>query len=180
MTLMNYCVALIMVPSSQQHRVTVLQKLSYSLSIGLLFQVEAIAPSLVTESKDPNDNEAGMTPGDDKHKFKDVIKDMLQLPVSKTRCRMTRNNPSTKVFSLSRQTKQLIPSTTIIKSEKRTQNNDDACGLCGGFIRMMLRKKLHEWIECTFCQVWYHTTCQKVVGEYHFLCDGCEDSNDSE
>lgn len=64
-------------PSSQQQRVTVLQKLSYSLSIGLLFQDEAIAPSLVTESKDPNDSETGMTSGDNKHKFKDVIKDML-------------------------------------------------------------------------------------------------------
>lgn len=31
-------------------------------------------------------------------------------------------------------------------------------------IRMMLRKKWHEWIECTLCQLWYHTTCQKVVG----------------
>jgi hypothetical protein len=46
-------------------------------------------------------------------------------------------------------------------------------------IWMMLRKKWHEWIECTFCQVWYHTTCQKVVGEYHFMCDGCEHSDDS-
>jgi len=94
MTLMDYCVVLIMVPSSQQQCVTVLQKLSYSLSIGLLFQDDAIAPFLVTESKDPNDSEAGITPGDNEHKFKDVIKDMLQLPVSKTRCRMTRNNPS--------------------------------------------------------------------------------------
>jgi hypothetical protein len=50
----------------------------------MLFQDEAIALSLVIESKDPNDNEAGMTLGDDKHKSKDVITDMLQLPVSKT------------------------------------------------------------------------------------------------
>jgi len=81
---MDHCLVLIMVPSSQQQCVTVLQKLSYSLSIGLLFQDEAIAPSLVTESKDPNDSEVGMTSGDNKHKSKDVIKDMLQLPVSKT------------------------------------------------------------------------------------------------
>jgi len=110
MTLMDYWQALFMVPSSQQQCVTVLQKLVYSLSIGMLFQDKAIAPSLVIESKDPNDNEAGMTSGDNKHKSKDVITDMLQLPVSKTRRRMTRNNPSAKVFSLSGQTKQPIPS----------------------------------------------------------------------
>jgi hypothetical protein len=34
---------------------------------------EAIAPSLVTESKDPNDSGAGMTSGDNKHKSKDAI-----------------------------------------------------------------------------------------------------------
>jgi hypothetical protein len=84
MILMDYWQALIMVPSSQQQGVTVLQKLAYSLSIGKLFQVEAIDPSLVIENKDPNDNEAGMTSGDNKHKSKDVFNDMLQLPVSKT------------------------------------------------------------------------------------------------
>jgi len=35
--------------------------------------VEAITPSLVTESKDTNDNEAGMTSGENKHKSKGVI-----------------------------------------------------------------------------------------------------------
>jgi hypothetical protein len=35
--------------------------------------VEAITPSLVTESKDANDNEAGMTSGENKHKSKGVI-----------------------------------------------------------------------------------------------------------
>jgi len=84
MALIDYWLALIVVPSSQQQCVTVLQKLAYSLSIGLLFQDEAIALSLVTESKDPSDNEAGMSSGDNKHKSKDVIKDMLQLHVSKT------------------------------------------------------------------------------------------------
>jgi hypothetical protein len=34
---------------------------------------EAIALSLVTESKDPNDNGARMTSGDNKHKSKDAI-----------------------------------------------------------------------------------------------------------
>jgi hypothetical protein len=34
---------------------------------------EAIAPSLVTESKAPNDNGAGMTLGGNKYKSKDVI-----------------------------------------------------------------------------------------------------------
>jgi len=50
----------------------------------MLFQDKAIAPSLVSESKDPNNNEAGMTSGVNKHRSKDVIKDTLQLPVSKT------------------------------------------------------------------------------------------------
>jgi hypothetical protein len=103
-TLTDYWLVLIMVPSSQQQCVTVLQKLAYSLSIGLLFQDEAIALTLVTESKGPNNNEAGMTSGDNKHKSNDVIKDMLQLPVRKTQHGMTRNNPFAKVFSLSGQT----------------------------------------------------------------------------
>jgi hypothetical protein len=81
---MDYWQALIMVSSSQQQCGTVLQKLAYSVSIGMLFQDEAIAPSLVSESKDPNNNEAGMTSGVNKHRSKDVIKDTLQLPVSKT------------------------------------------------------------------------------------------------
>jgi hypothetical protein len=92
MTLMDYWEALIVVPSSQQQCVTVLQKLAYSVSIGMLLQDEAIAPPLVIESKDPNDNETGMTSGDNKHRSIDVIKDTLQFSVSKTRHRMTRNN----------------------------------------------------------------------------------------
>jgi len=36
-----------------------------------------------------------------------------------------------------------------------------------------------EWIKCTFYRVWYHATYQKVVDELHFMCDGCEDSDDS-
>jgi len=62
MTLMDYWPALFVVLSSQQQSVTVLQKLASFLSIGMLFQDKAIAPSLVIESKEPNDNEAGMTP----------------------------------------------------------------------------------------------------------------------
>jgi len=65
---MDYWEALIVVPSSQQQCVTVLQKLAYSISIGMLFQDEAVAPSLVIENKDPNDNEAGMTSGDNKQR----------------------------------------------------------------------------------------------------------------
>lgn len=84
----------------------------------MLLQDEAIAPSLI-ESKDPNDNEAGMTSGSNKHRSKDVIKDTLQFSVSKTQRRMTRNNPSAKVFSLSWQTKQPIPSISIIKRKKK-------------------------------------------------------------
>ena len=56
-----------------------------------------------------------MISGDNKHKSKDVIEYMLHLPVSKTRCRMTRNNPSAKLFSLSVQAKQPIPSISIIR-----------------------------------------------------------------
>jgi len=37
-----------------------------------------------------------------------------------------------------------------------------------------------EWIQWSFCQEWYHTTCGKVVDELQFMCDGCKDSNDSE
>jgi hypothetical protein len=60
-----------------------------------------------------------MTSGVNKHRSKDVIKDTLQLPVSKTWHRTTRNNPSAKVFSLSGQTKQPIPSISIIKRGKK-------------------------------------------------------------
>lgn len=81
---MEYWQALFVVPSSQQQCVAVLQKLAHSLSVGMLFQDEAIALSRVIESKDPNDNEAGMTSGDNKHKSEDVITNMHQLPVSKT------------------------------------------------------------------------------------------------
>jgi len=42
------------------------------------------------------------------------------------------------------------------------------------------KKNGAEWIECSFCRVWYHTTYEKFVDEPHFVYDGCEDSDDSE
>jgi hypothetical protein len=50
-------------PSYQQQCVTALQKLAQSLSIGMLSQTKQLL-RLVTESKNPNDNEAAMTSGD--------------------------------------------------------------------------------------------------------------------
>jgi len=81
---------------------------------------ETIAPSLVTESKDPNDSEASMTSGDKQHKSNDVIEGMLQWPVSKSQRRMTRDNPSAKVFSTSGQAKQPKPSVSVIRGHTHT------------------------------------------------------------
>jgi len=135
----------------------------------------------VNDSKDANGSEAGMTSGDNKHKSKDVIEDTLQLPVSKTRRWMTRNNPSAQVFPPSGRVTQPTPSISVIKREKRTENNDDACGSCGGLYSDDAKNQNGaEWTQWLFCHVWYHTTCRKVVDELQFMCDGCEDSDDSE
>jgi hypothetical protein len=36
-----------------------------------------------------------------------------------------------------------------------------------------------EWIHCPLCTVWYHTKCQNVTDQLHFMCDGCNDSDEN-
>jgi hypothetical protein len=122
-----------------------------------------------------------MTSGE-KQKSKDrtVIEVALRLPVCKTQCRVARIYPSTKVFSPPGRAKRLTPSPSVIKKEKE-QNNDSSCGSCRRLCSDDTRKKNGaEWMQCTFCRVRYHTICQNVVDGIHFMCDGCEDSHDSE
>ena len=123
-----------------------------------------------------------MFSGDNTHKSEGVIEDMLQLSVSKTRRRMTGNNSSAQVFPLPGQATQATPSVCVIKSEKRTQNTDDACGSCGGLYSDDAKSQNGtEWIQWSFCHVWSHTTCRKVVDELQFMMgDGCEDCNNSD
>jgi hypothetical protein len=52
---------------------------------------DTITPSLVTERKDPNDNEPDAS--------EVTNEDVLRLPARKIQCKVPRNNPSAKIFS---------------------------------------------------------------------------------
>lgn len=41
-------------------------------------------------------------------------------------------------------------------------------------------KPVENWIQCNICDKWYHEDCTAYLGKGHFLCDFCEDTNDSE
>jgi len=124
---------------------------------------------------------------------------MLQWPASKPQSRITRDNPSAKVFSPSGQAKQPKPSVSVIRghththththtththtphTHTHTQNNDNACGSCGGLYSDDAKNNGTGWIKCTHAQMCYHnTTCQTVADELQCLCDDCEGSDDSE
>jgi len=113
---------------------------------------------------------------------------MLQLPVSKTRRRITRNNPSVKVFPPSAQATHPTPSVSVVKRGKRTQNNDNIlvhvedCGRMTPRIKMALNGYSGHFVKCGITQhaekLWMNSSSWVMVvriptrGNNHIYSEG--------
>jgi len=40
-------------------------------------------------------------------------------------------------------------------------------------------KPVENWIQFYICEKWYHEDCTSYLEKEHFVCDFCEDINDS-
>ena len=170
------------VPSTQQQCVKLCKKLACSLSVGILFQMKQLFLLLSLIAKMP---------------MAMRLKWLLAIINVNQRCRRGYASVACEQNTTQDDQKQSCKgistawasdtSHTVRISQKaglgcggKTQNNDDACGSCTGLYSEDTKTKNGaEWMECSFFRV-YHTACQKkVVEELHFVCDGCEYSDDS-
>jgi hypothetical protein len=83
---------------------------------------DAIAPSLVTERKAPNDNEPEATSRAEENS-EITTEDVLRLPASKIQRKVPRNNPYAKIISLTGPAKQHTPSSSVTKKKEIKQND---------------------------------------------------------
>lgn len=71
------------------------------------------------------------------------------------------------------------PSETRASKHKEDADgeNEWTCGKCSGnFTQDVRRKNGAKWIQCSFCLVPYHTTCQEDFFDSGdvYMCNSCE------
>lgn len=65
----------------------------------------------------------------------------------------------------------------------KKKEDDWDCGVCGiNYNEDVQMKTSAQWVQCSFCVVWYHSQCQTSYeeGEDVFMCDGCQTDTDEE
>jgi len=81
-----------------------------------------------------------------------------------------------------RPTRKSVRKSLNVESTKKKASDDSTqyfCPICSEkYVCGPEGKPDENWIQCYICEKWYHD-CTSYLGKGHFVCDFCEDTNDS-
>lgn len=82
-----------------------------------------------------------------------------------------------------RPTRKSVRKSLNFESTKKKASEDSTqyfCPICSEkYVCGPGGKPFENWIQCYICEKWYHEDCTSYLGKGHFVCDFCEDTNDS-